>query len=87
MSPSPVMHFRKTVYFPFLNHLVYPIICNTRIKKMMTSFFKIDMAFKLASLYHNRQYTILTVPKNDIKFEKKYDMIILTAKLCNIGLF
>ena len=43
---------------------------------------------QLASLYHNRHTrdTILTVPKNDINFEKNYDMITLTARLCSIGL-
>ena len=65
VTPPPymVMHFGKTIYFPFLNQLVYSIICNSCIKKMMTSFFQNDMAFgttddiivfQLASLYQNR---------------------------------
>ena len=57
-----VMHFGETIYFPFLNQLVYSIICNTLIKKMMTSFFQNDMAFGTTddiiifqlARYHNR---------------------------------
>ena len=37
--------------------------------------------FQLASLYHNHDNR-----HTDIRFEKNYDMIILTARLCNKGL-
>ena len=93
--PHSVMLSGKTIYFPFLNQLVYSIICNTRIKKMMTPFFQNDMAFgttddiiifQLASLYHNRHTLFWLFPNMTFEAWKNYDMIILTVRLCNIGL-
>ena len=74
------MLFEETIYFPFLNQLVYSIICNTWIKKMMTSFFQNAMAFgttddiiifQLASLYHNRHTLFWLFPNMTYEAWKK----------------